>query len=137
MRKGKSLRSYKPALPLLMENIKGTLHVFGFNPRQRKSFLNAIQRYGMPPLDAYSSHWMPRDLRGKPRSHFDAYVNMFMRHLCEPETASPTFLDGVPKEGLVRNAVLTRMGLMRLVRNKVRGLCHFWDTFEPFYAILG
>ena len=71
---------------------------------------------------------MPRDLRGKPKSHFDAYVNMFMRHLCEPETASPKFLDDVPKEGLVRNAVLTRMGLMRLVRNKVRRqrhLCHF------------
>eukprot|EP00800_Vazella_pourtalesii_P016603 TRINITY_DN482_c0_g1_i7.p1 TRINITY_DN482_c0_g1~~TRINITY_DN482_c0_g1_i7.p1 ORF type:complete len:971 (+),score=264.31 TRINITY_DN482_c0_g1_i7:972-3884(+) len=141
VRKGKSLRSYKPSLPLLMENIKGTLNVFGFNPRQRKSFLNAIQRYGMPPLDAYSSHWMPRDLRGKPKSHFDAYVNMFMRHLCEPETASPKFLDDVPKEGLVRNAVLTRMGLMRLVRNKVEQYkdvnCTYWIESAEARAFLG
>ncbi|KAI6653320.1 Chromodomain helicase DNA binding protein 4 L homeolog [Oopsacas minuta] len=141
IRKGKSLRSYKAALPLLMENLKGTLHVFGFNPRQRKSFLNAILRYGMPPIDAYSSQWMPRDLRSKPKSHFDAYVNMFMRHLCEPVTASPTFLDGVAKEGLVRNAVLTRMGLMRLVRNKVEQYkdvnCTYWIESQEARMFLG
>jgi len=31
--------------------------VLGFNMRQRKAFLNAIMRYGMPPQDAFSSQW--------------------------------------------------------------------------------
>ena len=51
-----------------------------------------------------------------------AYVNMFMRHLCEPDTpTSTTYSDGVPKEGASRQNILTRIGIMRLVRNKVRG----------------
>ena len=50
-----------------------------------------------------------------------AYVSMFMRHMCEPddETGTKAFSDGVPREGLSRHLVLTRMGIMRLVRNKV------------------
>jgi len=54
-----------------------------------------------------------------------AYVSMFMRHMCEPddETGTKAFSDGVPREGLSRHLVLTRMGIMRLVRNKV---CVLW-----------
>jgi len=54
-----------------------------------------------------------------------AYVSMFMRHMCEPddETGTKAFSDGVPREGLSRHLVLTRMGIMRLVRNKVCVLC--------------
>lgn len=50
-----------------------------------------------------------------------AYVSMFMRHMCEPddETGTKAFSDGVPREGMSRHLVLTRMGIMRLVRNKV------------------
>lgn len=46
---------------------------------------------------------------------------MFMRHMCEPddETGTKAFSDGVPREGMSRHLVLTRMGIMRLVRNKV------------------
>ena len=46
---------------------------------------------------------------------------MFMRHMCEPddETGTKGFSDGVPREGMSRHLVLTRMGIMRLVRNKV------------------
>lgn len=33
------------------------LQVLGFNARQRKAFLNAIMRYGMPPQDAFNSQW--------------------------------------------------------------------------------
>lgn len=32
--------------------------VLGFNARQRKAFLNAIMRYGMPPQDAFNSQWL-------------------------------------------------------------------------------
>ena len=31
--------------------------VLGFNARQRKAFLNAVMRYGMPPQDAFNSQW--------------------------------------------------------------------------------
>lgn len=50
-----------------------------------------------------------------------AYVSLFMRHLCEPGAdGAETFADGVPREGLSRQHVLTRIGVMSLVRKKVR-----------------
>lgn len=61
-----------------------------------------------------------RDLRGKTEKVFRAYVSLFMRHLCEPGADnSETFADGVPREGLSRQHVLTRIGIMSLVRKKV------------------
>lgn len=61
-----------------------------------------------------------RDLRGKSEREFKAYVSLFMRHLCEPGADnSETFADGVPREGLSRQHVLTRIGIMSLVRKKV------------------
>ena len=63
---------------------------------------------------------MVRDLRGKSEKEFKAYVSLFMRHLCEPGADSAeTFADGVPREGLSRQHVLTRIGIMSLVRKKV------------------
>lgn len=44
-------------LPPLLARVNGQIEVLGFNTRQRKSFLNAIMRYGMPPQDAFSGHW--------------------------------------------------------------------------------
>lgn len=44
--------------------------VLGFNTRQRKAFLNAIMRWGMPPQDAFNTHWLVRDLRGKSEREF-------------------------------------------------------------------
>merc|ERR1712045_384607 len=89
--------------------------------RQRKSFHNAIMRYGMPPQDAFNSQWLVRDLRGKSEKCFRAYVSLFMRHLCEPGNEnSEAFADGVPREGLSRQHVLTRIGIMSLIRKKVQ-----------------
>ena len=52
-----------------------------------------------------------------------AYVNMFMRHLCEPDNPDgTTYSDEVPKETVSRQNILTRIGIMRLVRNKVHKL---------------
>lgn len=43
-----------------------------------------------------------------------------MRHLCEPGLDNaPTFADGVPREGLSRQQVLTRIGVLSLIRKKV------------------
>ncbi|XP_056359627.1 chromodomain-helicase-DNA-binding protein 3-like [Oenanthe melanoleuca] len=54
-----------------------------------------------------------------------AYVSLFMRHLCEPGAdGSETFADGVPREGLSRQQVLTRIGVMSLVKKKVQEFEH-------------
>ncbi len=108
-------------LPPLLARVSGNIEVLGFNARQRKSFLNSIMRYGMPPQDIYNSQWLVRDLRGKTEKCFRAYTALFMRHLCEPGNEnSETFADGVPREGLSRQHVLTRIGVMSLIRKKVQ-----------------
>merc|ERR1739848_589755 len=108
-------------LPPLLARVSGNIEVLGFNARQRKSFLNSIMRYGMPPQDIYNSQWLVRDLRGKSEKCFRAYTALFMRHLCEPDNeSSETFADGVPREGLSRQHVLTRIGVMSLIRKKVQ-----------------
>ena len=107
-------------LPPLLARVGGNIEVLGFNARQRKAFLNAIMRYGMPPQDAFNSQWLVRDLRGKSEKNYKAYVSLFMRHLCEPGADNAeAFADGVPREGLSRQHVLTRIGVMSLIRKKV------------------
>lgn len=112
-------------LPPLLARVNGNIEVLGFNARQRKAFLNAIMRYGMPPQDAFNSQWLVRDLRGKSEKNFKAYVSLFMRHLCEPGADNAeAFADGVPREGLSRQHVLTRIGVMSLIRKKVQEFEH-------------
>merc|ERR1712066_590612 len=108
-------------LPPLLARVAGNIEVLGFNARQRKSYLNAIMRYGMPPQDVFNSQWLVRDLRGKSEKCFRAYTSLFMRHLCEPGNENTwAFADGVPREGLSRQHVLTRIGVMSLIRKKVQ-----------------
>ena len=115
-------------LPPLLARVGGAIEVLGFNARQRRAFLNAVMRFGMPPAhgDCFNTQWMPRDLRGKSDKEFRAYVAMFMRHLCEPVAPgqqpdqAATFADGVPREGMSRQQVLTRIGIMSLIRRKVQ-----------------
>merc|ERR1711994_906143 len=117
--RGKDPREKDQPLPPLLARVGGNIEVLGFNARQRKSFFNAIMRYGMPPQDAFNSQWLVRDLRGKSEKCFKAYVSLFMRHLCEPGNENvETFADGVPREGLSRQHVLTRIGVMSLIRKK-------------------
>merc|ERR1719319_2129035 len=119
--KAQQKRERDRPLPPLLARVGGNIEVLGFNARQRKSFLNAIMRYGMPPQDAFNSQWLVRDLRGKSEKCFKAYTSLFMRHLCEPGNEnSETFADGVPREGLSRQHVLTRIGVMSLIRKKVQ-----------------
>uniref|UniRef100_A0A671WLT6 Chromodomain helicase DNA binding protein 4a n=1 Tax=Sparus aurata TaxID=8175 RepID=A0A671WLT6_SPAAU len=122
----KGLRNDKDKpLPPLLARVGGNIEVLGFNSRQRKAFLNAVMRYGMPPQDAFTTQWLVRDLRGKSEKEFKAYVSLFMRHLCEPGAdGAETFADGVPREGLSRQHVLTRIGVMSLIRKKVQEFEH-------------
>lgn len=83
----------------------------------------------MPPQDAFNSQWLVRDLRGKSEKIFKAYVSLFMRHLCEPGADNAeTFADGVPREGLSRQHVLTRIGVMSLIRKKVKSVLNLNDS---------
>lgn len=59
-----------PSLSSLPQPAPRPTQVLGFNARQRKAFLNAIMRWGMPPQDAFNSHWLVRDLRGKSEKEF-------------------------------------------------------------------
>ncbi len=69
---------------------------------------------------SFTPYRLVRDLKAKTEKEFRAYVSLFMRHLCEPGADnSETFADGVPREGLSRQHVLTRIGIMSLVRKKV------------------
>ena len=127
MRRGASfpIKPNEAALPPLLARVGGQLEVLGFNSRQRRSFLNAVMRYGMPLSDAYHTNWRPRDLKNKSEKEFNAYVSLFMRHLCEPDNGnSHYFADGVPKEGLPRQQVLARIGVMGLIRRKVNEYAH-------------
>merc|ERR1712038_792113 len=120
-RGGRDAKEKDRPLPPLLARVGGNIEVLGFNSRQRKSFYNAIMRYGMPPQDAFNSQWLVRDLRGKSEKCFRAYVSLFMRHLCEPGNENTeTFADGVPREGMSRQHVLTRIGIMSLIRKKVQ-----------------
>ncbi|XP_065341812.1 chromodomain-helicase-DNA-binding protein Mi-2 homolog isoform X2 [Cloeon dipterum] len=125
-RRGMERRDEKDRpLPPLLARVGGNIEVLGFNARQRKAFLNAIMRYGMPPQDSFNSQWLVRDLRGKSERNFKSYVSLFMRHLCEPGADNAeTFADGVPREGLSRQHVLTRIGVMSLIRKKVQEFEH-------------
>lgn len=114
-----------PLPPLLSKVSSGGFDVLGFNPRQRKSFLNGVLRYGIPSDDEQSWQWNVRDLRAKSERHFRAYAAMFMRHLCEPGPDNvETFSDGVPREGISRHHILTRIGTTALIKKKVK-------EFEP------
>ena len=140
--RGQGQRSDKDRpLPPLLARVGGNIEVLGFNARQRKAFHNTIMRYGMPPQDTFNSQWLVRDLRGKSEKCFRAYVGLFMRHLCEPGNENgETFADGVPREGLSRQHVLSRIGIMSLIRKKVQefeaingkhSMPHLADKFPP------
>ncbi|PAA78378.1 hypothetical protein BOX15_Mlig006386g1, partial [Macrostomum lignano] len=118
---GRRRRDRDVKMPPLLSKLNNQIEVFGFNPRQRRAFLNSVMRFGLPPSDVYNSAWMSRDLRSKPEKVFRAYTSLFMRHLCEPDSdVTDTFSDGVPREGINRQHVLTRIGIMALLRKKVQ-----------------
>ncbi|KAF7256300.1 hypothetical protein EG68_06473 [Paragonimus skrjabini miyazakii] len=109
-------RDREGRLPPLLSRVSGQIEVLGFNVRQRRSFLNAIMRYGLTSIELLSS---VRDLRCKPDRVLRAYISLFLRHLCEPETEnSETFGDGVPREGMSPQHILSRIGVMALVAKK-------------------
>ncbi|KAK2159555.1 hypothetical protein LSH36_151g07062 [Paralvinella palmiformis] len=110
----------KEELPPLLAKVNGHVEVLGFTARQRRAFLDLVMKYGLPSEDVYNSPWRGRDLKDKSEKVLKAYTALFMRHLCEPISEdSEFFLDGIPREGLSQQHVLTRVGMIALIKKKV------------------
>eukprot|EP00053_Salpingoeca_punica_P019998 m.205742 g.205742 ORF g.205742 m.205742 type:complete len:1395 (-) comp17765_c0_seq1:329-4513(-) len=89
----------------------------GFTARDRQVFRRAFMQLGLP-----RQHWtliVRSKLPTKSAKDIEAYASLLLQHLCEPETNSDTFLDGLPREDFQRQEYLERIGVMELVRRKV------------------
>ncbi|BHF68343.1 hypothetical protein SprV_0301137700 [Sparganum proliferum] len=107
--------------------------VYGFNAHDRQMFLDSVMRFGLPPKGVLPpQEWLPMCLRSKPPVHLFAYTALFMRHLYDDplvaDDNAPEWSDGLPKEGVSGLTVLSRIGMMSLIRNKV-------IQFEDYNAV--
>ncbi|KAG5590755.1 hypothetical protein H5410_041269 [Solanum commersonii] len=94
-RKKPRVESAEP-LPL-MEGEGRSFRVLGFNQSQRAAFVQILMRFGAGEFDW--ADFTPR-LKQKTYEEIQDYGALFLSHISEEITDSPTFSDGVPKEGL-------------------------------------
>ncbi|KAF6778500.1 hypothetical protein AHF37_01924 [Paragonimus kellicotti] len=102
----------------------GHMFIYGFGPDDRQSFANAVMRYGLPPPGIVPPQdWLPPNLYYKSPPRVFAYMTLFMQHLYDDPNAIDdsvdSWSDGLPKEKLCGSAVLARIAMMTLIRNKV------------------
>lgn len=109
---------YVESLPL-MEGEGRSLRILGFNQSQRATFLKTLMRFGFGEYDW--KEFVPR-LKGKSFDEVHEYGFLFMRHIDEGIDDSPTFSDGVPKEGLRVDDVLVRLAHISLIKEKLNSL---------------
>ncbi|KAL2518055.1 CHD3-type chromatin-remodeling factor PICKLE [Abeliophyllum distichum] len=101
----------------LMEGEGRSFRVLGFNQSQRAAFVQILMRFGVGDFDWVQ--FTPR-LKQKTYEEITDYGRLFLSHIAEDITDSPTFSDGVPKEGLRIQDVLVRIAVLLLIRDKVR-----------------
>ncbi|XWS72736.1 hypothetical protein CRYUN_Cryun02cG0066000 [Craigia yunnanensis] len=101
----------------LMEGEGKSFRVLGFNQRQRAAFVQILMRFGVGDFD-----WKEFASRLKQKTYDEIkdYGTLFLTHIAEDITDSPTFSDGVPKEGLRIQDVLVRIAVLLLVSKKVK-----------------
>ncbi|KAL3360970.1 hypothetical protein AABB24_014074 [Solanum stoloniferum] len=114
-RKKARVESAEP-LPL-MEGEGRSFRVLGFNQSQRAAFVQILMRFGAGEFDW--ADFTPR-LKQKTYEEIQDYGALFLSHISEEITDSPTFSDGVPKEGLRIPDVLVRIAVLLLIRDKVK-----------------
>ncbi|XP_020686638.1 CHD3-type chromatin-remodeling factor PICKLE isoform X2 [Dendrobium catenatum] len=113
----------------LMEGEGRSFRVRGFNQNQRAAFLQLLMRFGFGKFDW--KEFVPR-LKGKSMQEVHDYGRLFMEHLTEELNDSPTFSDGVPKEGLRVDEVLVRLGTIQSIEEKLSFLSENPGT--PLFA---
>ncbi|CAA7032933.1 unnamed protein product [Microthlaspi erraticum] len=102
----------------LMEGEGRSFRVLGFNQSQRAIFVQTLMRYGVGNYDW--KEFVPR-LKQKTYDEIKEYGILFLKHIAEEiDENSPTFSDGVPKEGLRIEDVLVRVAVLLLVQEKVK-----------------
>ncbi|KAM6561497.1 hypothetical protein CsatA_030736 [Cannabis sativa] len=101
----------------LMEGEGRSFRVLGFNQNQRAAFVQILMRFGVGDFD-----WKDFSFRMKQKTYEEIrdYGTLFLTHITEEITDSPTFADGVPKDGLRIQDVLVRIAVLMLVREKVK-----------------
>ncbi|XP_047328868.1 CHD3-type chromatin-remodeling factor PICKLE-like isoform X2 [Impatiens glandulifera] len=101
----------------LMEGEGKSFRVLGFNQSQRAVFVQILMRFGVGEYDW--AEFTPR-LKQKTYEEIKEYGLQFLAHIAEDITESPTFSDGVPKEGLRIQDVLVRLAVLMMIRDKVK-----------------
>ncbi|KAK8515368.1 hypothetical protein V6N12_075412 [Hibiscus sabdariffa] len=101
----------------LMEGEGKSFRVLGFNQSQRTAFVKILMRFGVGDYD-----WKEFASRLKQKTYDEIkdYGTLFLTHITEDITDSPTFSDGVPKEGLRIQDVLVRIAVLLLLSKKVK-----------------
>ncbi|MCD7453113.1 hypothetical protein HAX54_019771 [Datura stramonium] len=105
-----------------------SFRVLGFNQSQRAAFVKVLMRFGVGDYDW--AEFTPR-LKQKTYEEIKDY-DLFLPHIAEDITESPTFTDGVPKEGLRIPDVLVRIAVLLLIRDKVKAFSE--ETKNPLFA---
>ncbi|KAH8865869.1 Chromodomain-helicase-DNA-binding protein 5 [Schistosoma japonicum] len=100
------------------------LFIYNFGPNDRQLFNNAVMRFGLPPPGIVPPQdWLPPVLYHKSQFQLFGYVCLYMKHLYDDPSAfdesQESWSDGLPKEHLCVPAVLSRIAMMALIRNKV------------------
>ncbi|KAL8475219.1 hypothetical protein ACS0TY_031582 [Phlomoides rotata] len=112
----KRTRESSESIPL-MEGEGRSLRIKGFNQSQRAAFVQILMRFGVGKYDW--AEFVPR-LKQKTLQEIHEYGELFLTHICEEVNGSPTFADGVPKEGLRTDDVLVRIGTLNQIRDKLK-----------------
>ncbi|XP_050891252.1 CHD3-type chromatin-remodeling factor PICKLE isoform X2 [Lathyrus oleraceus] len=101
----------------LMEGEGKSLRVLGFSQSQRAAFLQILMRFGVGDFD-----WKEfiSNIKQKTYEEIKEYGTLFLSHIAEEINDSPTFSDGVPKEGLRIQDVLVRIAVLLLIKEKVK-----------------
>ncbi|CAH8628177.1 unnamed protein product [Schistosoma intercalatum] len=100
------------------------LFIYNFGPNDRQLFNNAVMRFGLPPPGIVPPQdWLPPALYYKSQFQLFGYVCLYMKHLYDDpnglDESEESWSDGLPKEHLCVPAVLSRIAVMALIRNKV------------------
>ncbi|PQQ21046.1 CHD3-type chromatin-remodeling factor PICKLE [Prunus yedoensis var. nudiflora] len=102
--------------PPLMEGEGRSFKVLGFNQSQRAAFVQILMRFGVGEYDW--KEFTPR-MKQKTFEEIENYGRLFLAHIAEEMTDSPTFSDGVPKEGLRIGDVLCRIAVLMQMQQRV------------------